>query len=99
MPHFEAGPFVMPSYTFQVGNMATVIEAAGVDLQDNDSAREYAIAFVSELFQSRPQDFSDWARCSIQVLDANRTEVFATSIPKAAVMERDRLRLRGFWNN
>jgi len=37
--------------------MATVIEAAGVDLEDNDSAREYAIAFVSELFQSRSRDF------------------------------------------
>ena len=89
----------MPCYTFQLGNTATVIEAAGIDLEDNDCAREYAIAFVSELFQSRHWDFPDWQACSIQVLDADQTEVFATSIPKAAVMERDRLRSRGFWNN
>ena len=89
----------MPCYTFQVGNAATVIEAVGIDLEDNDSAREYAIAFVSELFQSRHWDFPDWEACSIQVLDAHDTEVFSASIPNAAVMERDRLRSRGFWKN
>jgi hypothetical protein len=89
----------MPCYTFHVGNAAAAIEVTGVDLQDNDTAREYAIAFVAELFRSRHQDFVDWEACSIQVLGDDHTEVFATSIPTAAVMERDRLRLRGFWTN
>jgi hypothetical protein len=89
----------MPCYTFHVGDAATVIEMTGVDLEDNDTAREYAITFVAELFRSRPQDFPDWESCSIQVLGADQSYVFATSIPTAAVMERDRLRLLGFRNN
>ena len=58
-----------------------------------------AITFVAELFRSRHQDFPDWESCSIQVLGADQSYVFATSIPTAAVMERDRLRLHGFRSN
>jgi hypothetical protein len=89
----------MPCYTFHVGDAATLIEMTGVDLEDNDTAREYAITFVAELFRSRHQDFPDWESCNIQVLGADQSYVFATSIPTAAVMERDRLRLHGFRNN
>jgi hypothetical protein len=58
----------MPCYTFHVGDAATLIEMTGVDLEDNDTAREYAITFVAELFRSRHQDFPDWESCNIQVL-------------------------------
>ena len=86
----------MPRYTFQVGNAAAVCELAGIDLPDNDTAREYAIAFVSELFHSHSEIYSDgWHLCSIQVLDRGKTEVFATTVVEAAMMERDELRALG----
>jgi hypothetical protein len=65
----------MPCYTFHVGDAATVIEMTDVDLEDNDTAREYAITFVAELFRSRHQDFPDWESCNIQVLGADQSYV------------------------
>jgi hypothetical protein len=85
----------MPRYTFQVGNARAVCELSDIDLPDNDAAREYAIVFVSELFRSHSEIYSEeWHLCSLQVLGGDETEIFATTVPEAAMMERDSLRLQ-----
>jgi len=85
----------MPCYTFQVGNKNIICEQPDVVLPDDESARDYAIEFASELFRSHYQICSgEWHLCTIHVLTAANEQVFATTIGQAALMERDDIRLR-----
>jgi hypothetical protein len=83
----------MPSYTFQVGNGGAVcIEAADIVLSDHDAAREFAIGFAAMIFRLHPELCAgEWERCAVHVLD-DEEEVFAATIPQAALIERDDLR-------
>ena len=85
----------MPSYTFQVANgKAVYVEMSDVDLPDSEVARDYAIRFASELFRLHHEVCAgEWDACNIHVLTATE-EVFATTIPQAALLERDDMRER-----
>jgi hypothetical protein len=85
----------MPSYTFQVLNGDDVFEISDVDLPDSEVARHYAIRFASELFRSHHELCAgEWERCDIHVLTA-KEEIFATTVPQAALIERDDMRQHG----
>ena len=85
----------MPSYTFQFVSHADVYELKDVDLPDSEVARHYAIRFASELFRTHHElGAGGWDLCAIHVLTA-REEVFATTVPQAALVERDDMREHG----
>jgi Domain of unknown function (DUF6894) len=91
----------MPCYTFKVGNKKVVCEKPDVVLPDHEAARDYAIDFASELFEFHNELCSgEWHLCSIHVLTDTHEQVFATTVPHAALIERDDMRLyRKEWVN
>jgi hypothetical protein len=82
----------MPSYTFHVGYGKIVCEMSDIVLSDSDAARDFAIGFAAAIFRLQPDLCAgDWDRCAVQVME-DAEEVFATTMPQAALIERDEMR-------
>jgi hypothetical protein len=83
-------------YTFLIGTRETVCELSGISLSDDETACGYAIAFASEVFRLHYEICAgEWHLCSVRVLTSAQEEVFLATVPEAAAMERDAMRLDG----
>jgi len=85
---------VMPLFYFSIEDDTAVLTVAEMECPDEDAACDCAVQLFSTLFAKVHDDALDWSSCRIRVAAAPGGDIFVSSAAQAALVERDRFRMK-----